>query len=67
MFPTDISELSGWHSIEPDRTDRWTMGLAQLPIEITRFGTGKKLIRVELTDTASYFVEDDINEMMKLA
>ena len=67
MFPTDISELSGWHSIEPDRTDRWTMGLAQLPIEITRFGTGKKLIRVELTDTASYLVEDDINEMMKLA
>ena len=67
MFPTDISELSGWHSIEPDRTDRWTMGLAQLPIEITRFGTGKKLIRVELTDTASYFVEDDISEMMKLA
>ncbi|MBI0066655.1 Hint domain-containing protein [Commensalibacter sp. M0134] len=67
MFPTDISELSGWHGIEPDRTDRWTMGLAQLPIEITRFGTGKKLIRVELTDTASYFVEDDISEMMKLA
>ena len=67
MFPTDISELSGWHGIEPDRTDRWTMGLAQLPIEITRFGTGKKLIRVDLTDTASYFVEDDINEMMKLA
>ena len=67
MFPTDISELSGWHGIEPDRTDRWTMGLAQLPIEITRFGTGKKLIRIELADTASYFVEDDISEMMKLA
>lgn len=57
VLPADMTGLSGWHSAELNRTDRWTKGLATLPEAISEVSNKVKLIKVELTATSDYFAD----------
>lgn len=57
VLPADMTGLSGWHSAELNRTDRWTKGLATLPEVVSEVSSKVKLIKIELTATSEYFVD----------
>lgn len=57
ILPADMTGLSGWHPAELNRTDRWTKGLATLPETVAEISEKVKLIKVELTATAEYFID----------
>ncbi|MDI2090813.1 Hint domain-containing protein [Commensalibacter oyaizuii] len=58
ILPSDMSGLSGWHDAELNRSDRWTKGLATLPEVISEMSNKVKLVKIELTATAEYFVDN---------
>ncbi|CAI3957704.1 Ca2+-binding protein [Commensalibacter communis] len=57
ILPSDMTGLSGWHPAELNRTDRWTQGLATLPAVVSEMSNQVKLVKIELTTTAEYFVD----------
>lgn len=59
VLPSEMSEVSGWYPAEKGRSDRWTKGLAILPQEISEISNKVRLLKVELTDSSIYLLDEE--------
>lgn len=59
VLPSEMSEVSGWYPAEKGRSDRWTKGLAILPQEISEISNKVRLLKVELTDSSVYLLDEE--------
>lgn len=59
VLPSEMSEVSGWYPAEEGRSDRWTKGLAILPQEVSEISNKVRLLKVELTDSSIYLLDEE--------